>query len=134
MKLELRLLKRRFKFLFQRLIRGFDDSETWDLQDTFHRWLLPRLERFLEVTCAYPMRCKSHQQWIKELNKRVHQLDCIVNINEFEFQDRSYIPKDIYKKWIEKGVGNSSINAGAYDYCVADFDKWFGKHIGELWW
>ena len=127
-------LKRKIKYFFQRLFRGFDDSVTWDMQDSFHRWLLPRLQRFKEVTCAYPMRCKSHKHWIYELSDRVAQLDCIVNINEFAFQDRSYLPKKEYERLIEIGCSSESINASAYEYCVRDFDRWFGKHIGELWW
>ncbi len=127
-------LKRKIKFFFQRLFRGFDDSDTWDLQDTFHRWLLPRLKRFRDITCGYPICYKSYEQWVKELNKRVNQLDSIVNINEFDFSDRSYLPKKEYKRLLELRCGDESINASAYDYCVKNFDKWFGEHIGDLWW
>lgn len=127
-------LKRKIKFLFQRLFRGFDDSDTWDLQDTFYRWLLPRLRRFRDVTCAYPMRYKNHGEWLKELNTRICQLTAIVNVNELDFEDRSYIPKEELKKWKKVGAGDFSLNALSYDYCVRDFNKWFCENIGDLWW
>ena len=33
----------------QRLTRGFDDSETWSLDDTIAKFIAPRLERFIEI-------------------------------------------------------------------------------------
>ena len=40
-------------FKKQRLKRGFDDSETWSLTDTFANFMIPRLERFIEI--SYPI-------------------------------------------------------------------------------
>lgn len=34
----------------QRIERGFDDSETWSLDGTFSKFMLPRLERYREIT------------------------------------------------------------------------------------
>lgn len=36
-------------FSKQRIERGFDDSETWSLDGTIAKFIIPRLERFLEV-------------------------------------------------------------------------------------
>ena len=33
----------------QRLTRGFDDSETWSLDVTIAKFIVPRLERFIEI-------------------------------------------------------------------------------------
>jgi hypothetical protein len=33
----------------QRLTRGFDDSETWSLDATIAKFIVPRLERFIEI-------------------------------------------------------------------------------------
>lgn len=127
-------LGRKVRFFIQRCKRGFDDSETWDLEDTFYRWLLPRLRRFKEVTMAYPMSYKSHTDWKKELSDRVAQLDCIVNIDDISFQDWSYIPKNVLRELHKKCVGKSSICSTAKDYCIKDFNKWFCKNVGKLWW
>ena len=129
------LLRRRIKFFFQRLFRGWDNSETWDLEYSFHKWLLPRLKKFRELTCAYPCFYNKLDDWQKELDRRIAQLDSILNINEFDFEDRSYIPKEEYKKWVKR-VGNkgTTLNAISYDYCVQDFNKWFCDNLNQLWW
>ncbi len=46
-------LKRGLRFLWQRLTRGWDDSETWGLDATAARWLLPRLIRFRELNQGF---------------------------------------------------------------------------------
>ena len=38
----------------QRLERGFDDTETWNLNSTICRFIAPRLKRFIELTDGYP--------------------------------------------------------------------------------
>lgn len=38
------------KMRLQRLERGFDDSETWSLRDTIARFIIPRLERYEEIS------------------------------------------------------------------------------------
>lgn len=128
------LLKRKIRFFFQKLIRGFDDSDTWDLEEAFYRWLLPRLKRFSEITSAYPMRCKSFGEWKKELEKRVKQLDMIVNVDDMDFNEYKYIPKVTLKKWLKEGTSKSVLNMSAKSYCIEDFNKWFSKNITELWW
>lgn len=42
--------KRSLKFWWQRRTRGWDDSETWNLDVTFAKYIYPRLKRYLEVT------------------------------------------------------------------------------------
>ena len=34
----------------ERISRGFDDSETWSLTNTIASFLIPRLERYIEIT------------------------------------------------------------------------------------
>lgn len=38
------------EFIKQRQLRGFDDSETWSLVNSISGFIIPRLERFLEIT------------------------------------------------------------------------------------
>lgn len=42
-------VKRSIKFWWQRRTRGFDDSETWSLDNTLAKWLVPRLRRFKQL-------------------------------------------------------------------------------------
>ena len=41
--------KREKDFIKQRIERGFDDSETWALNYTIARFIIPRLERYIEI-------------------------------------------------------------------------------------
>ena len=41
--------KREVEFKGQRLKRGFDDSETWDLRCTIANFIIPRLEQYEEI-------------------------------------------------------------------------------------
>ena len=83
----------RVKRFFQRLIRGFDDSETWSLDHTFYRWLYPRLKRFAKVNQTYPVGT-TFEDWQKELEKRIEQLKHLSKSSEMDFDDWSYLSKE----------------------------------------
>lgn len=129
-------IRRMIKFFFQRRIRGFDDSETWDLGEEFYKWIYPRLKRYAEISQGYPLDCKTHEEWIDTLNYRVKQLESFIDINDFDFNDWSYIPaKEMNKLKSKKHQPDDYIiNSMAYNYCVQDFNKWFSKNIEKLWW
>ena len=40
----------------QRIERGFDDSETWSLRDTIANFIIPRLERYEEISKDFLIR------------------------------------------------------------------------------
>lgn len=103
--------KTRLKFFWQRRIRGFDDSETWALDESFFRWFLPRLKRFAEITICYPDKYESVEDWTNELNIRIKQLEKIVKY-------------DIYDEY----------SMHEYDKSVKDFLEWFKDNIQTLWW
>lgn len=42
------------KYKKQRYERGFDDTETWHIDKTLALFLMPRLERFIEVNNGFP--------------------------------------------------------------------------------
>lgn len=127
----------KLKRLGQRIIRGWDDSETWNLDITFFKWLTPRLKRFTKVTCAWPSgdEYPTFESWKEELDKRVQQCENILNIDEFDFTDHSYLSKES-KALIKKNkiTSESTINAMAKSDYIDDFMKWFGDNIQLLWW
>jgi len=43
-------IKRQWKFFWQRWNRGWDDSETWNLDKEIAEFIYPRLKRYFEVT------------------------------------------------------------------------------------
>lgn len=68
-----------YKYKEQRKLRGFDDSELWDLDITIAKFVLPRLKRFIECTTAYPAQeYSSLEEYKKDLNEIVWYLESIV--------------------------------------------------------
>jgi hypothetical protein len=39
----------------QRKKRGFDDTEVWNLHYTMYQFMIPRLERFRDITMSFPL-------------------------------------------------------------------------------
>ena len=100
-------MKRYIKFFLQRRIRGFDDSEIWDLDTTFFNWILPRLKRFKRVSDgSHPAYC-TNKDWQKQLNIAIENIEYILSHDEFSKE---------YNKRRE------------------DFLNWFSKNCSSLWW
>jgi len=62
--------KRDWKFLKQRITRGWDDSETFSLDYSLGKVIAPRLKRFKEVTMGHPMDM-TEQEWANDLDKMI---------------------------------------------------------------
>ena len=128
-------LKYKIKQIYQRIAWGFDDTETWDLDTQFYKWLYPRLKRFTEITKAYPVSYHNPQQWRDELTKRVEQLGYLVKYDELDFDDWSYIPKKELEDLKKKSPNDKwGINMTAFHHMEQDFNEWFGKNVNQLWW
>lgn len=98
------VLKCRLKRLYQRLTRGWDDSDTWSLDYTLYQWLLPRLKRFYELNNGYPNN-KTAEEWDKELKHNISLLETLCEDNyEEHYSERQ------------------------------EFNKWLGENINNLWW
>lgn len=62
-----------------RIKYGFFDEETWNLDYTMAKFILPRLKRFREVVKRYPPELKSLDEWQKTLDKMIWSFESIVN-------------------------------------------------------
>src|SRR5579864_412113 len=100
--------KRRFAWYRQSKERGFDDRETWCLHMTIAKFALPRLKRFKEVGCEYPMDLTS-EKWDKIL-------DDIIYAMEISADDH---------KWYLDTTDDKRVNRGC---------KLFGQYFFNLWW
>lgn len=69
--------KRERDFAKQRLERGFDDSETWSLDITIAKFILPRLKRFKEVAHTYPA-SMTRKQWGGKLDKMIEAMELVI--------------------------------------------------------
>lgn len=131
--------KARIKRFFQRIIRGWDDSDTYSLDDTFYKWLLPRLKRFKELNICYPIDEKypTFESWDDELNDRIIELDLIIKYSykEFNFPFRRFLDDDYLKSFSNyKSFDKSQLNSLSYECMRTDFNKWFANNINNLWW
>lgn len=61
-------LKRKLKLFWQRITRGWDDSDTWALDATIALFALPRLKRFRQLTIGYPVGL-TEGEWKRILNE-----------------------------------------------------------------
>ncbi len=70
----------------QRLERGFDDTELWDLSYTIASFILPRLVEFSKVTNGYPVdgKINSMEEWYAVLDKMIAAFDYIVNEEKYD--------------------------------------------------
>lgn len=55
----------------QRLERGFDDTETWNLDVTISKFIVPRLKRYKELNNGIPAQFKSKEEWDKILDEMI---------------------------------------------------------------
>jgi len=70
--------KREMEFKKQRLERGFDDSETWSLRDTIANFVIPRLERYEEIS----------KDFLNRDDKLVSEIKCFLNAMKLVARDR----------------------------------------------
>jgi CRISPR/Cas system CSM-associated protein Csm2 small subunit len=79
----------------QRIKRGFDDTECWNLDTTILQFVLPRLKRFRECTIGYPSEFESLENWTECLDKMIDNIDKIIKSEE----DADYEGFELFKKY-----------------------------------
>lgn len=104
--------KRQETFKQQRLERGFDDTETWNLDYTIASFILPRLKRFKEVSNGYPG-TMTFEEWQDILDKIINAFELKANEDETSYT-------------IEEDEANcKKIQEGL---------NLFAKYYSHLWW
>lgn len=90
----LRLLKsipQRIKFLWQRLTRGWDDSDLWSLDYTIAKFALPRLREFKLQAMGHPSSL-TEEEWNMILDKMIWSMEYVQK--ELDGSDR-YLPEEL---------------------------------------
>lgn len=99
-----RLKKRSIRFLYQRLTRGWDDGDTFSLDYSLAKEILPRLKRFKEITVGdYNTASPEHQQWYDDLDKMIASFEWYGSEtrwadNEFEMKEKHQEGLDLFAK------------------------------------
>lgn len=99
-------IKRKIRFLFQNLVRGWNDSQTWNLDAQIARFAIPRLKRFKKLNNGHPPDL-TPEGWDSILDDIVYALEASAQFEDDENFD-----------WerVERGL------------------ELFGKYFRHLWW
>ena len=103
-------IKRAIRHFFQRIFRGFDDSETYNLEATLARHIVPRLKRFKELNNGYPPDL-AFESWNIIINEMIYALE----FRAKETVDQLDATVEEYDR-VQRGLAA------------------FGRHFSELWW
>jgi hypothetical protein len=94
---------RRIKFLYQRITRGWDDSQTWNLDYEIAKFIVPRLKRFKEITIGVPCNLpsfnidqrsedadkKAEKEWDDILDKMIKGFEWLLKEDDWVFDSYS---------------------------------------------
>lgn len=87
------------KFIKQYKKRGFDDTETWSLNTTILRFVLPRLKRFRKIVAGMPPNLELDKETLKTINfedgylsieEWKERLDKMINAIELYLNDEMF--------------------------------------------
>lgn len=112
--MDIRKIKRQLLFLYQRLTRGFDDSETWSLDYHIAKFALPRFKRFRQVYKGIPCGL-TKKDWDKILDDIEFFLEYHSLINNCDKQIAMSKRSDFEDRYL---LGSA----------------YWGKYFGALWW
>ena len=105
---------RNYRFLWQKLTRGFSDKDTWNLEHTIAKFVFPRLIRFKEIGKCCPMNL-TDEEWEIKLNDMIFAMKYAAN----QFKNKEFYKDEEYR------VFNERIDRGT---------KFFGEYFFDLWW
>lgn len=101
-------------FKEQRMTRGFDDSETWNLDITIASFIVPRLKAFKECENGFPSRL-TENKWDKILDEMIEGFELAIKKDEWEYEEDLNTRNEKLTK-VNKAL------------------KHFSKYFHDLWW
>ena len=90
--------KCRRKYKRQRTRRGFDDTETWNMDLTIFKFILPRLKVFKKVNIAYPPEFETFEDWQNCIQTMIDFMEKYCN-SEDRFDEVNYREDIGYKNF-----------------------------------
>lgn len=106
--------ERQKKYKEQRMTRGFDDTETWNLDITFCLFIVPRLKVFKELNDGYPARFSSKEEWDKILDDMIEGFE--LNSNKFNWETSDSNEENGNRAKVKKAI------------------RLFQENFYDLWW
>lgn len=87
----------------QRMTRGFDDTELWNLDYTIIKFILPRLKEFKNLSKgSYPSEVGTEEKWQEILEKIIIGLeyylekDKVIDITDNEANGRMFVMEEAF--------------------------------------
>jgi len=97
------LFRHRIKKVWFRLRHGFWPSECWNLDITFARLIVPRLEHFRRVTHGYPTGIDGPKEWDKILRRMIWSFRwASADIENEGWWSSRYIFNEQHRKRVDK--------------------------------
>ena len=109
---------RGMRFLWQKITRGFSDSDTWALDYTIAKFVLPRLKCLRKMGFGHPA-CYEHKQWWGMVDRMIWSMEQIA-----KGDGGSFIHQD--------GLTDEEVTA--YYNRLQEGLTLFGRNFRGLWW
>ena len=142
------------EFKKQRIERGFDDTECWNLYRTIAAFVLPRLKVFKEQNNGYPgnEEIPTFEKWNDALDKMIYAFDYIVHEELYDIEAERKFGVYWNDYFEEKVLTNGDVTISKDDGCykenmvkyrehkklerqkIQEGLELFGKHFQQLWW
>lgn len=88
------------RFFYQRRTRGFDDSETWALDTSLSRLIVPRLKRFKELLDGHPAEM-TFEEWNEILDEMIWSFDWFASEKRWDLTNEEEV---VQLKRAEAGI------------------------------
>lgn len=119
---------RAIRLFCQRMIRGWDDSDTWSLNTTIAEFVYPRLKRFIEIRASIPIGMTG-PEWDEILNKILFAF----GLEVFDMcEKKQNVAGEIEINWAEYWKGGDYYRE-CWDRHREGIDL-FVKYHQDLWW
>lgn len=90
--------KRFTKYVRQLLNRGHDDTESWNLDSSLAKFMIPRLKLLKENHLGFPHDLKTDSAWCEVLNKIIWMFEEHLKGNDWLF-DKFEKEKHLHPEW-----------------------------------
>lgn len=140
------------KYKRQRIERGFDDTELWNLDFTLAKFALPRLVEFRKFVNGYPPEFEKFEDWTAIIDKMIFAFDHIVNeadysderdkkfgVDWINYTEMKKLPNGDYELVHGKGYDEERMKRYREDEQeerakIQEGLDLFGKYFQNLWW
>ena len=131
--------RQRKKWLKQRGLY-VNPKETWSLDITFAKYIIPRLKKFKELNNGYPgiEEVNTPEKWDEALDKMIQAFEYVIDWDEYWLDDPRYDYTDIMfgddKELYESIVENKRMEDIHRLTAINEGLQLFAKYYMSLWW